>query len=318
MKNTLSFHTGTGRPGMRFLLGVGLLFAAFGLQAKIIDIFACEPEWASLAEAIGGGNVSVFSATTARQDPHHIQARPSLIAMLRRAELLICSGAGLEEGWLPVLLRRARNASVQPGNPGYLMAADHLTLLDVPGRLDRSEGDIHARGNPHVHLSPANIRRVAQVLTERMMRIDPARAEHYRKEGDDFLRLWDAAGATWKIAAAPLAGRSVVVHHQEWIYLFDWLGMRRWATLEPKPGIPPSAGHLSKLAAMAATTGTGSDKPIAIIRAPSDDSRPSQWLAGKTGVPAIVLPYTVGGSDGATDLFALFGETVRELVGIMP
>nr|VFJ54670.1 MAG: zinc/manganese transport system substrate-binding protein [Candidatus Kentron sp. DK] len=307
--------TQTLHAGLRLCFAIGLLLTAFIPRAEALDVFTCEPEWASLAEAIGGENVSVFSATTAGQDPHHIQARPSLIAKLRRADLLVCSGAELETGWLPVLLRRARNGAVQPGNPGYLMAADHLPLLEVPDRLDRSEGDVHAQGNPHVHLSPANVRRIAQVLMERLIALDPDHAEAYRTSGADFLGRWDAATVAWKKKAAPLAGRQVVVHHREWVYLLDWLGMRRRIALEPKPGIPPTAGHLSDLVAI---TGTGVDRPIAILRAPTDDSRPSEWLATKTGIPALLLPYTVGGSDTATDLFALFRETIDTLLEAAP
>lgn len=274
-----------------------------------LSVFACEPEWQALAKEIGGDKISTFSATTAKQNPHYIEARPSLIAKLRRVDLLICSGAGLEAGWLPILLRRSRNRNVQPGTPGYLMAADHVTLLEIPARLDRSEGDIHAEGNPHLHLAPDNIHRIARVLLERIMRLDPDNADFYRSNGDSFLERWAKATATWKKKAAPLEGKSVVVHHRKWIYLLDWLGMKRLAALEPKPGLPPTAGHLSTLTELL------DDRPVlAIIRSPMNDSRPSTWLAGKTGVPAIVLPYTVGGMSGVSDdLFALFEDTIRRL-----
>jgi len=287
------------------------MITSYNAYAKL-SVFTCEPEWQSLAKEIGGDRIRTFSATTAKQDPHHIEPRPSLIAKLRRADLLICSGAGLEEGWLPVLIRRSRNRAVQPGSPGYLMAADQVPLLEIPKRLDRSEGDIHAQGNPHLHLSPRNIYRLAEILSLRMARIDPENVDFYKANRNDFLHRWSTATSSWAKRASSLQGRSVVVHHQEWIYLLNWLGMRRIATLEPKPGIPPTAGHLAGL------TGLLKTQPVlAIIRAPTNNPRPSKWLAGKTAIPTVMLPYTVGGTDTAVDLFALFEETVHRLVELI-
>src|SRR5215472_4907202 len=135
------------------ITGLGLSFVAFVSAGPVraeLNVFACEPEWAALASEIGGDKVSVFTATTAKQDPHQVQARPALIAQLRSADLVVCTGAELEIGWMPVLLRQAANGRVQPGSPGYFEAAQHVRLLDLPTRLDRAEGDIHPSGNPHI------------------------------------------------------------------------------------------------------------------------------------------------------------------------
>ena len=234
------------RTGMLALTGMLLYFMATGANAAI-EVFTCEPEWAALVQELGGEHVSASSATTALQDVHHIQARPSLIARLRRADLLVCTGAGLEEGWLPVLLRRANNPRVQVGASGYLETSDHVRLLDRPGRVDRAEGDIHPGGNPHVQLDPRNIGQIAEVVTQRLAVIDPVHADDYRTRLADFSRRWDQAIARWETRAGPLRGMPVVVHHNSWVYLQHWLGLEVVGTLEPKPGIPPSSTHLSRL-----------------------------------------------------------------------
>ena len=153
---------------------VGLLLALTASRAEAaVRVFACEPEWGALAAEIGGPDVEVFTATTAHQDPHQIQARPALIARVRAADLVVCTGAELEVGWMPVLLRQGANSRVQPGGPGYFEAAGAVRLRDVPGRLDRADGDVHAAGNPHIQTAPANIRAVGIALAQRMAEIDP-------------------------------------------------------------------------------------------------------------------------------------------------
>lgn len=294
---------------LRRLMLCALLLAPLAASAEV-SVFACEPEWQALAEAIGGDRVSAWSATSAAQDPHQVQARPSLIAKLRRADLLVCSGAGLEEAWLPLLLRRARNPAVQPGRPGHLMAAEQVALLEVPERLDRSEGDVHARGNPHIQLDPRRILQVARVLAGRLAAIDPANTAHYRTRLADFERRWQAAMSDWSARVAGLRGRGVVVQHTAWVYLLDWLGMHRIAALEPKPGLPPAAGHLAVLKAQLAGT-----PALAIVRSTYNDPRPADWLSEQSGVPVLVLPHTVDPDDGAADLYALFVTLVDRLAG---
>jgi len=276
-----------------------------------LSIFACTPEWGSLAQEIGGDRVSVYSATSALQDPHHIEARPSLIARARRADLVFCNGAELETGWLPLVLGQSGNAGVQPGQRGYLEAASAARLLEVPGRVDRAMGDVHAAGNPHLHLDPRNVARVAKVLAARLSVLDAQGAAVYAERELAFQKRWGDASARWEREARPLQGLPLVVHHKNLSYLIGWLGMREVGALEPKPGLPPSAAHLSGLLASLKRT-----PAKAVVRAAYNDPRAADWLGQQAGVPSIVLAYTVGGNARATDLFALYDDTLARLLAV--
>jgi len=296
----------------RVFAGLLTLLATLPAAAEI-RVFACEPEWSALARELGGDRVSVFTATTARQDPHHIEARPSLIARLRQADLLVCTGAELETGWLPMLLRQSGNAGVQPGRPGYFEAANHVRMLEIPARLDRAEGDVHAAGNPHIQTDPRNIGIVATALARRLAEIDPAGADHYQTRQRDFAQRWDAAIKRWEQQAAPLRGVRIVVQHKGFPYLENWLGLRQVATLEPRPGMEPTSGYLVEVLEKLKR-----EPAKMILRAVYNDDRASVWLSERTGIPVVTLPYTVGGSDQAGNLFGLFDDTVRRLLGAMP
>lgn len=287
-----------------------MLFSAVPVQAAL-SIFACEPEWAALAREIGGTRVKVFSATTAAQDPHYIQARPSLIAKARRADLLFCTGAELEAGWLPMVLRKARNSKIGAGQPGNLMAAEQVILREIPQQLDRSMGDVHASGNPHMHLDPKNILRVAEALKKQLSTIDVAGAEEYEQGFKQFQKHWQVAMDRWDQQASPLRGKQLVVHHKEWTYLLHWLGIERVATIEPKPGVPPNAGHLSALKKQLSQT-----PALAIVRSPINDARPGEWLSAETGIPLVVLPYTVGGTPETGTLQGLFDSILKQLMDL--
>jgi len=296
---------------MRHLLtaGLALLLVATAPARAAVEVFACEPEWAALAQEIGGDAVQASSATTALQDPHYIQARPSLIAGVRKADLLVCSGADLEVGWLPLLLRKGNNPRIQPGQPGYLMASQYVVRLEIPTVLDRAQGDLHAQGNPHIQTDPRNVGLVARALAEHLQQVDPANAERYRQGLAAFEAKWNAAVAEWTRRAAPLRGRTIVVHHKSWVYLENWLGLVEVATLEPKPGVPPSAAHLNQLLEQ-----LRADPAALIIRAPYQDPKPSEWLAAQTGIPDAALPFTVGGSPQAQDLYGVFDATIDILL----
>jgi zinc/manganese transport system substrate-binding protein len=279
--------------------------------AAELRVFACEPEWSALAEEIGGSLVKVASATNALQDPHYIEARPSLISKVRKADLVICSGAQLEIGWLPMLLRKASNPDVLPGKDGFLEASSFVRRLNVPDSVDRSQGDMHPQGNPHVQMNPHNISAIAAELGKRMALLDPVNAAGYAKRTEDFQIRWSVAIEGWEKRAIPLAGRRVVCHHQSWVYLEDWLKLDEVATLEPVPGIPPTTAHLAALLAGLGTDGHGAD---AIIRAPFQSDKASLWLEDRTGIPAVMLPLTVGGSQEANDLFGLFDDILDRLL----
>jgi zinc/manganese transport system substrate-binding protein len=296
----------------RYLLSVlfGLLLLPLNAAAEL-RVFSCEPEWTSLVTELAGDHARVFSATTAQQDPHYIQARPSLIAQMRRADLVVCTGAELEIGWLPVLMARGGNPKVKPGTDGYFEASAFVPMLEVPQRLDRSEGDVHAKGNPHIQLDPRNIARIAPALSERLAKVDPANAEDYRKRLEDFSRRWQSAMQRWEKEAEPLRGMPIVVHHKSWAYLNQWLGLQEIGTLEPKPGVPPSSSHLAELLETLKAT-----PARAVIRAPYQDPRASEWLSKQVpGLVMIEMPFTVGGNAQATDLFGLFDSSIALLKG---
>lgn len=284
--------------------------AGLAVQAHAaLDVFACEPEWASLAQELGGDRLTVYAATSAAQDPHRIEARPSLIARMRRADLVVCTGLELEAGWLPVLIRQSGNARLAAGSPALFEAGRFVTPLDVPARVDRSEGDVHASGNPHIHLDPRNIAAVAQALSGRLAQLDAANAAFYAQRLQAFSSRWSAAVQGWEQAAQPLRGMAVVAHHRNLEYLWRWLGVREIATLQPKPGVEPSAGHLAALKAQLA------QQPARmVVRAHYEDGRASQWLAGQAGIPAVELPFTVGGDERSRDLFGLYDSTIARLL----
>jgi zinc/manganese transport system substrate-binding protein len=296
---------------IRFLTATTL--AALALPSfAAINILACEPEWGALAQALGGDKVSVYNATNAFQDPHRVQAKPSLLAKARNADLVICTGSQLEIGWLPILLQQAGNPKIQVGQPGNFEAARFVRMLEIPGSIDRSQGDVHPGGNPHIQTDPRNIALVAEALSKRLAEVDPANAADYRSAYAAFAERWKTAVSNWEKQAAPLKGMNIVVHHKSFAYLESWLGLRQVATLEPKPGVEPTSAHLSAVLAQLER-----QPAKAIIRGAYSDGRGSDWLAERAKIPTVVLPFTVGGSDQAKDLFGLFDDTIQKLLSAL-
>jgi len=287
-----------------------LIAAAIAPRAQALQAFACEPEWGSLLHELAGDAVQVDVGTSALQDVHVIEAKPSLIAKVRRADLVVCTGADLEVGWLPQLIHQAGNPKVASG-PGYFLASDQITTLEKPSKLDRSEGDIHPQGNPHFQLDPYRVLAVAKALDARLAQLDAAHAAQYQQRLADFSTRWEAAIKKWEAKAAPLKGRKVVVHHLSWVYLNAWLGMEQIGALEPKPGVPPTSAHLASLIDI-----TKSAPAFAILRAAYQDPKPGDWLSEHTGVPAVTLPFTVGGDDQSKDMFGLYDSTIDKLLAV--
>jgi len=292
----------------RTLTGIALAALAAPALAAL-NIFATVPEWGALAEELGGDKVKVYTATNALQDPHHVEAKPSLIARARTAELVLATGAELEIGWLPLVLRQAGNPKVQPGKAGYFEATAHVPLLEKPARLDRAEGDVHPGGNPHIQTDPRNIGRVAEPLAARLAELDPDNAAHYQARYNAFAARWNAAVANWEQQAPPLKGMPILVQHNAFTYLEGWLGLKQVAALEPKPGIEPTTAHLTDVLA------TLQRQPVTmVIRAAYQGDRASQWIAERAKIKTVMLPFTVGGDDAAKGLYSLFDDTVARLL----
>ncbi len=274
-----------------------------------VNIFATTPEWGALATELGGDKVNVYTATNALQDPHHVEAKPSLIARARNADMLVATGAELEIGWIPLVIQQSGNPKLRPGQPGYFEAASFVQTLEKPARVDRSEGDVHPTGNPHVHTDARNITRVATALAARLAAIDAANAAYYDARYKSFDERWRAAITKWEQAAAPLRGTPVVVQHTSFSYLIAWLGLKQVATLEPKPGVEPTVGYLSEVLA------TLQRQPARMVLRPAYQSdRASQWIAERAKISVVTLPFTVGGGEQARDLFGLFDDTIARLL----
>lgn len=299
----------------RFLLATlaagTLALAAFPASAAL-KVFACESEWGALAAELGGEHVDTYTATTALQDVHKIQARPSLIAQYRKADLLVCTGAELEIGWLPALAQKGNNPRLNPGSPGYFEASRFVTMLEVPAALDRAQGDVHPAGNPHIQTDPRNITRIARPLSIKLAELDPRNAADYAQRYASFERRWTAAIAKWTAQAAPLRDVPVISGHKAWTYLYAWLGIREVAALEPRPGIPPSGAHLQQL------LGVVKQQPVAmVVYAAYQDAKPVEWMTEHSGLPAAKLPFSPGGLPGTDDLFATFDATIRQLLAAL-
>ena len=205
----------------------------------------------------------------------------------------------------------AGNRKVQPGQPGFIFASDLVDRLEIPIRLDRAEGDVHPGGNPHVQLDPHNIAKIALAVTQRLQKLDPANAVYYETRGKDFQAHWQQATARWEKEGAPLKGMRLVPYHKDTVYLIHWLGLVEVVNIEPKPGIPPSAGHLSEM--VGRLQGGTAD---AITRSAYQEPKAPEWLAEKTGLQVVELPYTVGGTPGAKDLFGLFDDSIARLKAV--
>jgi zinc/manganese transport system substrate-binding protein len=208
------------------------------------------------------------------------------------------------------VLQQAGNPKVQPGQPGYFEAASFVTTIERPARIDRAEGDVHPQGNPHIQTDPRNIARVAAALVQRMAELDPADAAAFRARYANFDAAWQASMARWEKQAAPLRGMPVLVQHKAFSYLLAWLGMKETGALEPKPGVDPTAASLSQILAQQQRV-----PAKMVIRASYQSDRASQWIAERAHIPAVALPFTVGGDARARDLTGLFDDTIERLLG---
>ena len=292
-----------------FAAAVGLAAIAATPAHADLNVFACEREWGALATEIGGDHVDVYNATVGGQDPHQVQARPSLISRARTANVAVCTGAELEVAWLPLIAQQSGNRRIVAGQPGLFEGTSAVRLLERPASVDRSQGDLHAGGNPHIQTDPRNMIPVSRAMAQRFAQLDAANAQTYQTRQADFERRWNAALTRWQQRAAPLRGVSIAVQHHSWPYMLNWLGMTEVVALEPRPGVPASAGYLAQVLQ------TLNTRPVRfVIRAAYEDPRSGDFINQRAHVPAVTLPFTIGGTPGATNLFTLYDDTITRLL----
>jgi zinc/manganese transport system substrate-binding protein len=299
------------RINFKLLLAVTSMSLLFTATAKAeLKVFACEPEYAALAQTLAP-DARVYSATTAMQDPHQVQARPSLIAKMRQADLVVCAGADLEIGWLPMLQMKSSNPKVNSTDKGLFFSTEQVDTLDKLASVDRSMGDVHAKGNPHLHLDPERMLAVAQALSAKLAAIDPDNASRYAQSLSDFSQRWQAKIPQWQQQAKSLAGKKVIAYHSSFRYLFNWTGIEQVADLEPKPGLAPTSSHLASL-----LTRAEKGDVMAVIVASYQDERGAKWLGERANLPVLVLPMSVGGNDQSKDLISLYDSLLTLLNGV--
>jgi zinc/manganese transport system substrate-binding protein len=273
-----------------------------------LHVVAAYPYIGDLVDRIGGKNVRVFCLARGDYNPHVIIPRPSFIAKVRGADLLVISGAQLEIGWLPPLLRQANNPAVQPGERGFLDLSRYVTLIDVPAAVSREHGDVHPEGNPHYYLDPENIPPLAKAIKDKLAELDPENARYYGSNYEEFVQLWELRRREWDRAMQPLKNTRVVEYHKNYDYFLRRYGLVLAGTVEPLPGIPPTSSHIERLETLLAAN------PARFILQdvynPDDASR---HLTERLGVKLILLPHDVGAVREAHNVVALFDELVRRL-----
>jgi zinc/manganese transport system substrate-binding protein len=277
-------------------LRLASLFIAFGLLGIAepvlaeLHVVAALPDVADIARQIAGDRISVVTIAEGSQDPHKVPVKPSFVTKLNRADALIVQGLGLEHAFIPALLEAARNPRIMPGAAGYIDASLYITALNVPGSQNRAQGELHPLGNPHFNLDPEQGRPMARAIAEGLERIDPAGADVYRAGLARFTALLDQKIAEWRQLAAPLRGLKVVSYHEDLTYLAKRYGMDEVGTIEVKPGIPPTPGHLEELLATMQR-----EKVRVIIREISYDPGVAQNLAERTGARVAKISALAGG-----------------------
>lgn len=285
------------------------VFIALNSHAQI-NVFACEPHWQALSEALAGDKATIYSATDNQQDPHQVEARPSLLAKARKADLLVCNGAGLEDSWLPLLLRKANNPAIQPQKPGYFIAANYVELLDVPESLDKSQGDIHGSGNPHFHLNPSFYPAIAKALTARLQQLDASNKAFYQKQLQQFLNTWQQQLTLWQDYPSKLKQLPLISYHSTYRYAFDWLNIKPIAYIEPKPGVAPNSRQLASLLQQ-------SQQAKLIVFAPYQQGKATTWLSQKSGLPSkIIADSSKFSLNGSQALIAMFEQVFKPLLEV--
>lgn len=288
------------------ILLIVLLLSATPAFAKV-KIVATLPWIGSVSNEIGKEQVEVVTLVKPNQDPHLVEARPSMILATRKADILMYNGLDLEIGYLPVLIESSRNPNIQPGKPGNFDGSHFVTVLEKPVSVDRSMGDVHPLGNPHYHYSPRNILAVAEGMANALSTIDLPHADAYKANLATFREKVRAKQKEW--STLPTKGRRFLAYHKLFEYLAADFGFTIAAYVEPKPGIPPSAGYIERLIETIKET-----RPDGILLTPYYGRREADFLTHKTGVRSIILPHDVGAVSGAKDWFSFMDQTLSALV----
>jgi zinc/manganese transport system substrate-binding protein len=293
----------------RLILPIILVFALPVSAAKKVNVVATLPDFAAIAKEIGGDKVEVTSIAKGTEDPHFVDARPSFIRVLNRADVLLEGGAELELGWLPPLVAGARNSRIIGDAPGHVVMSQGIRLIDVPtGPVDRSMGDVHPSGNPHYWLDPGNGKIMAATISAALSRVDSANAATYQSNLQRFNQRLDAKLSEWSKAMEPLRGTRVITYHKTYDYFLERFGLELVTTIEPKPGIEPSATHINSLIPHA----RGKGVKLVLIE-PNRNRRTPEHLAERIGAKVLVLPGMVGGHQKVPDYISLFDYYVQQL-----
>lgn len=291
------------------ILSLALAWAA-PATAQSLSVMASTEDLASIAREVGGDHIRVDSIAKGYQDPHYVEAKPSFILKLQRADLLIVVGRELEIGWLPPLIQQSRNAKIQPGANGYLDASLQARILDVPqGQVTRAMGDVHPLGNPHFWLDPENGKIVARAIADRLTQLRPADKAYFDQRAADFTSRLDAAETRWLAALAPYKGVKVVTYHRSYPNFADRFGLEVVGYVEPRPGIPPTPQHTLDL-----MNEMKRQNVKLVLVEPYFDLKTPNAIGRGTGAQVLVLPPSVGGNKQITDYFSLFDYNVNLLV----
>ena len=287
-----------------------LCLSCFVANARAeLNVVASLPDFGAIAEAIGGKAVKVTTIARGSEDPHFVDARPSFVRVLNKADLLIEGGAELEMGWLPTLVNAARNEKLQGTGPGHLVLSKYMKLLDVPaGAVDRSMGDVHAAGNPHYWLDPRNGIVIAGQIADALTQLDAKNAALFRQNLADFSAKLNAKWPEWQKKMEPLRGTKIITYHKSFEYLASAFGMEVFGQLEPKPGIEPTPSHINQLVQNAKNAGV----KLVVIE-PFRPRRQAEQVSKAIDARVVVLPDKTGSTPEAKDYISLFDSIVNKL-----
>lgn len=296
------------------LLAVGIVTLALGVQAdERLRVITSTPDFAAIATEVGGDRVDVLSLAKGTQNPHFVDARPSFIVELNKADMLVEGGLELEIGWLPPLLLSARNPNLQPNAPGRVVAALNVPLLEVPTfRVDRSMGDVHPAGNPHFTLNPDNGKIVAETIAEALIRIHPQDAAVFQANLARFKNTLDAKIQQWVTQMEPFRGTKVVSYHRSYDYFIERFGLELASTVEPKPGVPPSPAHVEALTALMKAQGVR-----VVMLEPYYVRALPDVLSRETGAQVLILPTMPGGVPEVQTYVDLFQYNINALTAAL-